>query len=257
MRDGKSSRAAERGVRRLNSTVAECDRVGDGRADRSSKHTLHGVNAQVATDPSGKILWLSPALPGRTHDLTAARTRQILRICERQGTPPNSPPWPTSAGPLGHHHLAPPARRRTRAHPADREPDPVHSPCARRTRHGTTQSSGRSSTDPASPPPPSVSAVPTLEGQRRKRALPPFRSRLLILAKTARGRELDGRISALGRGEGTEFDSLRSHIPAMTLGPSTGTRRPQGPLRGRTAKARGGWPTRADRAGRPRVSQPS
>ncbi|GFH63790.1 hypothetical protein Srut_03040 [Streptomyces rutgersensis] len=87
VRDGKSSRAAERGVRRLNSTVAECDRLGDGRADRSSKHTLHGVNAQVATDPSGKILWLSPALPGRTHDLTAARTRQILRICERQGTP--------------------------------------------------------------------------------------------------------------------------------------------------------------------------
>jgi hypothetical protein len=30
---------------------------------------------------------LSPALPGRTHDLTAARTHRIIRICERQGVP--------------------------------------------------------------------------------------------------------------------------------------------------------------------------
>ncbi len=26
-------------------------------------------------------------LPGRTHDLTAARTHRIIRICERQGVP--------------------------------------------------------------------------------------------------------------------------------------------------------------------------
>lgn len=32
-------------------------------------------------------LWISPALPGRTHDLTAARTRRIIRICERQEVP--------------------------------------------------------------------------------------------------------------------------------------------------------------------------
>jgi DDE superfamily endonuclease len=30
---------------------------------------------------------ISPALPGRTHDLTAARTHRIIRICERQGVP--------------------------------------------------------------------------------------------------------------------------------------------------------------------------
>ncbi|MGW0858104.1 transposase family protein [Streptomyces sp. NPDC002690] len=71
----------------LHGTLAECDRVGDGRADYSSKHKRHGVNVQVVTDPGGEILWLSPALPGRTHDLTAARTHQILRTCERQGTP--------------------------------------------------------------------------------------------------------------------------------------------------------------------------
>ncbi|CAM5259734.1 IS5 family transposase [Streptomyces xanthochromogenes] len=45
------------------------------------------MNVQVVTDPEGKILWLSPALPGRTHDLTAARTHKFLRICERQGVP--------------------------------------------------------------------------------------------------------------------------------------------------------------------------
>ncbi|MCX5397477.1 transposase [Streptomyces sp. NBC_00102] len=71
----------------LDGTLAECDRVGDGRADYSSKHKRHGVNVQVVTDPGGEILWLSPALPGRTHDLTAARTHQILRICKRQGIP--------------------------------------------------------------------------------------------------------------------------------------------------------------------------
>ncbi|MGC5625621.1 DUF58 domain-containing protein, partial [Streptomyces albidoflavus] len=35
----------------------------------------------------------------------------------------------------------------------------------------------------------------------------------LLAAKTARLRELDGRTSALGRGEGTEFDSLRRYVP--------------------------------------------
>nr|MDT0525698.1 transposase family protein [Streptomyces sp. DSM 41633] len=45
------------------------------------------VNVQVVTDQTGEILWLSPALPGRTHYMTAARTHKILRICERQGVP--------------------------------------------------------------------------------------------------------------------------------------------------------------------------
>ncbi|MEF2529222.1 MULTISPECIES: transposase family protein [unclassified Streptomyces] len=71
----------------VDGTLAECDRVGDGRADYSSKHKRHGVNVQVVTNPAGRIVWLSPALPGRTHDLTAARTHKIIRICERQGVP--------------------------------------------------------------------------------------------------------------------------------------------------------------------------
>ncbi|KOG09102.1 transposase, partial [Streptomyces viridochromogenes] len=55
----------------LDGTLAECDRVGDSRADFSQKHRRHGVNVQVVADPTGNLLWISPALPGRTHDLTA------------------------------------------------------------------------------------------------------------------------------------------------------------------------------------------
>ena len=69
----------------LDGTLAECDRVGDGRADYSHKRRRHGVNVQVVTDPDGRLLWLSPPLPGRAHDLTAAHTHRIIRICERQG----------------------------------------------------------------------------------------------------------------------------------------------------------------------------
>lgn len=71
----------------LDGMLAECDRVGDGRADYSAKHRRHGVNVQLVTDPCGRLLWISPALPGRAHDLTAARTHRIIRICERQGIP--------------------------------------------------------------------------------------------------------------------------------------------------------------------------
>lgn len=71
----------------LDGTLVECDRVGNSRADYSAKHRRHGVNDQVVTDPAGQVLCISPALPGRTHDLTAARTHKIIRICERQGVP--------------------------------------------------------------------------------------------------------------------------------------------------------------------------
>ncbi|MBV1958137.1 transposase [Streptomyces sp. BV333] len=83
----KALREADPDYVLLDGTLAECDRVGDGRADYSAKHKRHGVNMQVVTDPAGQILWFSPALPGRTHDLTAARAHKIIRICERQGIP--------------------------------------------------------------------------------------------------------------------------------------------------------------------------
>lgn len=45
-----------------------CDRVGDGRADYSAKHRRHGVDVQLVTDPDGRLLWISPALPGRASE---------------------------------------------------------------------------------------------------------------------------------------------------------------------------------------------
>ncbi|CAM5291781.1 Lipoprotein OS=Streptomyces glaucescens OX=1907 GN=SGLAU_13705 PE=4 SV=1 [Streptomyces glaucescens] len=45
------------------------------------------------------------------------------------------------------------------------------------------------------------------------RVLPPFASRKHLPSKLARLRELDGRTSTLIRGEGTEFDSLRTYVP--------------------------------------------
>lgn len=44
---------------------------------------IHGSLIFTGGNRSG----LSPALPGRIHDLTAARTHRIIRICERQGVP--------------------------------------------------------------------------------------------------------------------------------------------------------------------------
>jgi hypothetical protein len=71
----------------VDGTLAECDRVGDSRGDYSGKHHRHGVNIQVITDPDGRIVWLSPVLPGRAHDLTAARTHRIITTCVRLGIP--------------------------------------------------------------------------------------------------------------------------------------------------------------------------
>jgi hypothetical protein len=45
----------------LDGTLAECDRVGDSRADYFHKHCRHGVNVQVVTDPDGRLLGLSRA----------------------------------------------------------------------------------------------------------------------------------------------------------------------------------------------------
>ncbi len=71
----------------LDGTLAECDRVGDSRADYSGKHRRHGVNLQVIMAPDGTLVWISPALPGRTHDLTAARRHRIITTCIRLGIP--------------------------------------------------------------------------------------------------------------------------------------------------------------------------
>lgn len=43
------------------------------------------MNVQVLTDPSGRLLRASPALPGSTHDLTAARQHGIMKALAEAG----------------------------------------------------------------------------------------------------------------------------------------------------------------------------
>jgi hypothetical protein len=113
----------------LDGTLAECDRLGDGRADCSAKHRRHGVNVHVVTDPHGQVLWLPPALPGRCHDLTAARTHQGIRIYERQGVPILAHRAHIGAGAWVGDHIGKTAcGRRTDAHPTDRQPSAVEGP---------------------------------------------------------------------------------------------------------------------------------
>ncbi|MFC8794811.1 transposase family protein [Streptomyces cinereoruber] len=91
----------------VDGTLAECDRVGEGRADYSGKHHRHGVNLQVITSPMGRLVWVSRALPGRTHDLTAARTHRIVKTYVRLRVPALTDMTYTGAGGT----FAVPARR--------------------------------------------------------------------------------------------------------------------------------------------------
>ncbi|MCX4515846.1 transposase family protein [Streptomyces sp. NBC_01619] len=69
----------------LDGILAECGRAGDGRGDYSGKHCRRGVNVQVVTAPGGTLVWISPVLPGRAHDLTAAPRHRITATCVRFG----------------------------------------------------------------------------------------------------------------------------------------------------------------------------
>ncbi len=62
----------------LDGTLVPIDRVHDQRPYYSGKHHRHGVNVQVLADPAGRLIWASPALPGSTHDLTAARYHDLI-----------------------------------------------------------------------------------------------------------------------------------------------------------------------------------
>ena len=63
----------------LDGTLIPIDRVAADRPFYSGKHRKHGMNLQVIASPQGEILWVSGALPGAVHDLTAARIWGILR----------------------------------------------------------------------------------------------------------------------------------------------------------------------------------
>ncbi len=62
----------------LDGTLLPIDRIAADRPFYSGKHKKHGMNVQAITDPAGRLLWASPALPGAVHDIKAARTHGII-----------------------------------------------------------------------------------------------------------------------------------------------------------------------------------
>jgi hypothetical protein len=69
----------------LDGTLIPIDRVAADRPFYSGKHKKHGMNLQVIATPNGNIVWVSGALPGSVHDLTAARIWGILRALATTG----------------------------------------------------------------------------------------------------------------------------------------------------------------------------
>jgi DDE superfamily endonuclease/Helix-turn-helix of DDE superfamily endonuclease len=115
----------------LDGTLIPIDRVADEAPYYSGKHRRHGVNVQVVTDAAGRLVWASPALPGRAHDLTAARTHGLIDALTQaqvttyvdkayQGAPkPIQPPFRRhryQAALSDGQHWVNQAHRRTRAH---------------------------------------------------------------------------------------------------------------------------------------------
>lgn len=75
----------------LDGTLLRIDRVGmTGGRDRpfySGKHKCHGLNVQVIGDPAGRLIWISPTLPGARHDMGAAREHGIIDMLNAAEVP--------------------------------------------------------------------------------------------------------------------------------------------------------------------------
>jgi hypothetical protein len=69
----------------IDGTLIPIDRVAADRPFYSGKHRRHGMNLQVIASPDGDIVWVSGALPGAVHDLTAARLWGIIRELAASG----------------------------------------------------------------------------------------------------------------------------------------------------------------------------
>lgn len=55
------------------------------RRDFNGKHRHHGLLFTALVDPTGNLLWISAAKPGRTHDATAARHQHITAALRQAG----------------------------------------------------------------------------------------------------------------------------------------------------------------------------
>jgi transposase len=94
----------------LDGTLIPIDRVADDRPYYAGKHKRHGVNVQILADTRGRLLWASPALPGATHDVAAARRHGIPAALIKFGVACYADNAYQAAGPT----IAVPYRRRPR-----------------------------------------------------------------------------------------------------------------------------------------------
>ncbi|GAA4985006.1 transposase family protein [Pseudonocardia tropica] len=96
----------------LDGTLLRIDRVGMAsgydRAFYSGKHKTHGLNVQVIADPVGRLVWISPPLPGARHDMGAARDHGIIDALAAHEIPAAADTAYQGAGPT----VAVPQRRR-------------------------------------------------------------------------------------------------------------------------------------------------
>ncbi|WP_405854369.1 hypothetical protein OG361_16775 [Streptomyces sp. NBC_00090] len=76
----------------------------------------HRHGSLFITGPDGKVLRISPALPGRTHELNVARAHHNVRICERQRVPISTARTYQGSGPE-----SPPGSKANEVIPAGRE----------------------------------------------------------------------------------------------------------------------------------------
>ena len=73
----------------IDGSLLGIDRVamasGNDRPYSSGKHKCHGVNVQVIADPAGRLIWVSPPLPGARHDLGAAGLQRVAASAQCVG----------------------------------------------------------------------------------------------------------------------------------------------------------------------------
>ena len=67
----------------------------DNRTHFSGKHHRHGLHFLALTDERGRLIWISAARPGRTHDATAARHDHLVEHPRRPASA-RSPTWASS-----------------------------------------------------------------------------------------------------------------------------------------------------------------
>lgn len=96
----------------IDGTLLRIDRVGMAsdydRGFYSGKHKCHGLNVQVIADPVGRLVWISPPLPGARHDMGAAREHGIIDALTEYAIPAAGDTAYQGAGPT----VAVPQRRR-------------------------------------------------------------------------------------------------------------------------------------------------